>query len=48
MRNDKPISIEDEIIKIVTLCKSYGLNEILVSGVTPRLGCQTKMNEVNK
>ena len=46
-RKDKPISIANEIIKIVTLCKSYGVNEILVSGVTPRHGCQTRINELN-
>ena len=32
------ISIGDEIINIVTLFKSYGVNEILVSVVTPRHG----------
>ena len=40
-------NMRNEIIKIVTLCKSYGVNEILVSGVTPRHGCQTKIDELN-
>ena len=36
-----------QLITLVTLCKSYGVNEILVSGVTPRHRCQTKINEFN-
>ena len=47
MRKDKPTSIADDIINIVSLCKSYGVKEIFVSGVTPRYGCQTKINELN-
>ena len=36
------------MINIVKLSKRYGgVNEIIVSGVTPRHGCQTKINEVN-
>ena len=47
MRRDKPVCIADDIIGIASQCKTYGVNQVLISGLTPQIGSQTKIDELN-
>ena len=48
MSKDKPIIVADDIMDIVHLCKMQGVEQTFVSGVTPKHGFQTKINELNR
>ena len=47
MRRDKPVCIADDIIGIASQCKKYGVNQVLISGLTPQIGSQKKIDELN-
>ena len=47
-RNSTEQFIVSEIINIVNLCRNGGVNEIIVSSITPRPEHQTKLDEVNR
>ena len=46
IKKDKPITIAEDIISLATVCKSYGVQKVFVSGITPRYSYQTKINEL--
>ena len=48
IKTDKPVTILEDIANIVITCKKYGVTEVFVSSLTPRLGCQSKIDELNK
>ena len=47
IKKDKPITIAEDIISLATVCKSYGVQKVFVSGITPRYSYQTNINELN-
>ena len=47
LKRDKPVTIADDIMNLIDLCKRHGVNQVIVSGITPRKGYQSKINELN-
>ena len=42
IKKDKPITIAEDIISLATVCKSYGVQKVFLSEITPRYSYQTK------
>ena len=47
MKTDKPITIAEDLISLTEVCKTHGVGKVYISGITPRHGYQTKIDELN-
>ena len=47
IRNYKPEIIAEKIINLAALCKTSGVNDVIISAITPYQGFQTKVDHVN-
>ena len=47
LQKDETCKIAEDILNIVTICKNYGVNSVLVSGITYRRQFKDKIDEIN-
>ena len=47
MKIDKPITSAEDLISLSEVCKTHGVRKVYISGIAPRHGYQTKIDELN-